>query len=44
MECKKDVQIYKIRDAGHSGAEFWNKEVLDIVNEFMSSYLLNERA
>ena len=44
MECKKDVQIYKIRDAGHSGAEFWNKEVLDIVNEFISSYLLNERA
>lgn len=44
IECKKDVQIYKIRDAGHSGAESWNKEVLDIVNEFISSYLLNERA
>lgn len=44
MKCKKDVQIYKILDTGHRGAEFWNKEVLDIVNKFMSSYLLNERA
>ncbi len=44
MKCKKDVQIYKILDTRHSGAEFWNKEVLDIVNKFMSSYLLNERA
>lgn len=43
-ECKKNVQFYKIRDAGHSGAEFWNKEVLGIVNEFISIYISNEGA
>lgn len=44
VECNKDTQIYKIRDAGHSGAEFWNREVLSIVNKFITSYLTNERA
>ncbi len=44
VECNKDTQIYKIRDAGHSGAEFWNKEVLNIVNKFILSNLTNERA
>lgn len=36
-ECDKDVTFYKIEDAGHSGAEFWNHEVLSIVEEFLKS-------
>lgn len=44
IKCKKNVQFYKIKDAGHGGSEFWNKEVLGIVNEFISIYISNERA
>ncbi len=31
----KEVKLYLIKGADHGGAEFWTKEVLDIVEEFI---------
>lgn len=33
--CGRDVACYQIKGAGHGGAPFWTKEVLDIVEEFV---------
>lgn len=38
-KCGKDVSLYLIKGADHGGAEFWTKEVLDIVDNFIRKIL-----
>lgn len=33
----KDVKLYFIKGADHGGAEFWTKEVIDIIDSFIKS-------
>ena len=34
-ECGKDVKLYLIEGADHSGNEFWMEQVLDIMEDFI---------
>lgn len=34
-ECGKDVKLYLIEGADHSGNEFWTEQVLDIMEDFI---------
>lgn len=34
LECGKQTEYYEIEGAGHGGAPFWQKEVLDVIDEF----------
>ena len=37
MSCGKEVDFYAVKDAGHGGAPFWRKDVLDIVDDFIQA-------
>ena len=34
-ECGKDVKLYLIEGADHGGNEFWTKQVVDIMDDFI---------
>lgn len=36
-ECGKDVKLYIIKGADHGGAEFWTRDIIDIVDGFIKS-------
>lgn len=38
-KCGKDVTMYLLQGADHGGPEFWTKEVLDIVDDFIQRCL-----
>lgn len=38
-ECGKDVKLYFVKGGDHGGAEFWTKQVLDIIDRFIRSVI-----